>query len=134
MSETAALERPRPAPPPAAPPSWGDPLFRLLCQGAAATVILLVAALVLTLVAESRPFFAATGWEVLRRVPWDPGSTAPVYGGLALIYGTLVTSAIAMLLAVPLGVGAAAFLAEVAPGGVRKAGSFLLELLAAIPS
>src|SRR5262245_17382152 len=91
---------PRTVPPPIASTAWGDLVFRLLCQGAAAGVLVLAAALVLTLAAESWPFFAAKGFEFLRRVPWDPGSTEPSYGGLALIYGTLVTSAIALLLAV----------------------------------
>src|SRR5262249_52694957 len=62
----------------------------------------------------------------------EPGKKA--FGVWALIYGTLATSAIAMLIAVPLGVGSAAYLAEIAPPGLRKAGSFLIELLAAIPS
>jgi phosphate transport system permease protein len=56
------------------------------------------------------------------------------FGALPFIYGTLVTSFIAMLIAVPLGIGAAAFLAEIAPGWLRRSGSFLVELLAAIPS
>jgi phosphate transport system permease protein len=55
-------------------------------------------------------------------------------GALPFIYGTLVTSTIAMLIAVPLGVGTAAFLAEIAPAWLRRSGSFLVELLAAIPS
>src|SRR5262249_51821847 len=55
-------------------------------------------------------------------------------GALVFVYGTLVTSLIAMLIAVPLGVGAAAYLSELAPPRVRKACAFLLELLAAIPS
>jgi phosphate transport system permease protein len=129
----ASVTRPAP-PPPVAARAWGDRLFRVLCQGAALLVIVLAVSLVATLFVESWPFFAARGLELLYRVPWDPGSTEPVYGGLALIYGTLVTSAIAMLLAVPLGVGTAAFLAEVAPGWLRRTGSFLVELLAAIPS
>src|SRR5262249_19513190 len=56
------------------------------------------------------------------------------FGALPFIVGTLLTSAIAMAVAVPLGVGAAAFLAEIAGGWVRRIASFLIELLAAIPS
>src|SRR5262245_23140174 len=135
MPEVAGPARATLPPPPATTRrAWGDLLFRLLCQAAAVLVIVLALALVATLCVEAWPFFAARGLEFLYRVPWNPGSTEPVYGGLALIYGTLVTSAIAMLLAVPLGVGTAAFLAEIAPRGLRKAGSFLVELLAAIPS
>jgi phosphate transport system permease protein len=64
----------------------------------------------------------------------EPGLHIGRFGGLAFIYGSVVTSALAMLLAVPLGVGTAAFLAEVAPPLVKRGGSFLVELLAAIPS
>ena len=136
MPDTAAPATfPRAAPPPPVRSrAWGDLLFRVLCQGAAGLVIALAVLLLATLVVEARPFFAARGLEFLYRVPWDPGSTQPVYGGLALIYGTLVTSAVAMLLAVPLGVGTAAYLAEIAPAGLRNTGAFLVELLAAIPS
>src|SRR5262249_31695653 len=56
------------------------------------------------------------------------------YGALVFIYGTVVTSAIAMLIAIPLGVAAAAFLSEIAPGWLRRSVSFLVEMLAAIPS
>src|SRR5437588_1354224 len=135
MPDTAAATT-RPPPPVARKPAsaFGDVAFRLLCQGAAALVILLAASLFVVLAVESWPFFRAVGFEFLRVVPWNPGSSQPAYGGLALIYGTLVTSALAMLLAVPLGVGTAAFLAEVAPAWLRRTGSFLVELLAAIPS
>src|SRR5205085_9063707 len=64
--------------------------------------------------------------------PADGGS--PTYGALAFVFGTAATSALAMLIAVPLGVAAAAYLSEVARPGVRKVGAFLIELLAAIPS
>lgn len=59
---------------------------------------------------------------------------APRFGVWVFVFGTVATSAIAMLLAVPLGVGAAAFLSEIAPGWIRRTFSFLTELLAAIPS
>jgi phosphate transport system permease protein len=134
---TPAPPRPLPAQPPErrrSPSALGDVLFRVFCQGAAVLVIALAVSLLVTLVAESWPFFRAVGLEFLRVVPWNPGSSSPTYGGLALIYGTLVTSAIAMFLAVPLGVGTAAFLAEIAPAGPRRVGAFLVELLAAIPS
>src|SRR5262249_5118628 len=57
-----------------------------------------------------------------------------VFGALPFIYGTLATSLLSMLIAVPLGIGTAAFLAEIAPAWLRRAGSFLVEMLAAIPS
>jgi phosphate transport system permease protein len=115
-------------------PALGDLLFGSICQVAAWAVIGLAVSLVVVLAVESWPFFRAVGFELLRVVPWNPGGAAPSYGGLALIYGTLATSAIAMLIAVPLGVGTATFLAEIAPAWIRTSGAFLIELLAAIPS
>ncbi|HEX4588810.1 MAG TPA: phosphate ABC transporter permease subunit PstC, partial [Gemmataceae bacterium] len=115
-------------------PALGDQLFRLVCQASAWTIIGLAVSLVIVLAIESWPFFRSVHLEFLRVVPWNPGGARPSYGGLALIYGTLSTSAIAMLFAVPLGVGTAAFLAEIAPGWLRAGGTFLVELLAAIPS
>src|SRR5436853_7148803 len=115
-------------------PAVGDLMFRAACQAAAWTVIALAVSMIVVLAVESWPFFRTVGFEFLRVVPWNPGGARPSYGGLALIYGTLATSAIAMLIAVPLGIGTAALLAEVAPGWARKGGAFLVELLAAIPS
>lgn len=63
---------------------------------------------------------------------WDP--VAREFGALPFIYGTLVTSAVALLLAAPLGLGAAIFLAELAPPGISGALTFIVELLAAVPS
>src|SRR6478609_2842189 len=131
MPETAEFLA-RPSRPPTS--DVGDVVFRIVCQAAAGLVVFLAASLLVVLVIESWPFFAEVGFSFLRVVPWNPGGNPPAYGGLALIYGTLVTSALAMLLAIPLGVGTAAFLAEVAPEWLRRAGSFLVELLAAIPS
>jgi len=70
-------------------------------------------------------------WFFVDRV-WDP--VFGHFGALPFIYGTLVTSAVAMLIAVPLGVGAAIFLAELAPRKLSDALTFLIELLAAVPS
>src|SRR5439155_24562387 len=65
---------------------------------------------------------------------WDPEPDHRIFGSLAFIYGTVATSVIAMTLAVPLGIGTAAYLSEIAPGWLRRPGSFLVEMLAAIPS
>jgi phosphate transport system permease protein len=109
-------------------------MFGILCQAAGVSVMLLAGSLLVVLVIESWSFFSAVGIDFVWVVPWNPGGAPPAYGGLALIYGTLVTSALAMAVAVPLGVGTAAFLAEIAPEWLRRGGSFLVELLAAIPS
>jgi phosphate transport system permease protein len=110
----------------------GDTLFRLTCQAAALSVPALATLLVLFLIIQSLPALSAFGLEFFVLNDWDP--VRDRYGAAAFIFGTVATSAIAMLIAVPLSIGAAAFLAEIAPRWVRRGGSFLLELLAAIPS
>src|SRR5512139_3933613 len=72
------------------------------------------------------------GWGFLLRQVWDP--VADEFGAAAFIYGTLVTSLTALLLAVPCGVGVAIFLAELAPRRVSDLTALLVELLAAVPS
>ena len=71
-------------------------------------------------------------WKFLFEKDWDPVMES--FGALTFIYGTLVSSALALLMAVPLGVGVAIFLAELAPRRIADWCSFLIELLAAIPS
>jgi len=72
------------------------------------------------------------GLTFLTKTDWDP--VAGNFGALPFIFGTLVTSAVALILAVPFGVGAAIFLAELAPPKASDAMTFLIELLAAVPS
>ncbi len=84
------------------------------------------------LVFDSWQALTTLGLGFFARSDWDPVHNR--YGALAFVYGTLVTSLTAMAIAVPLSVGSAAFLAEIAPRWLRKTGSFLIELLAAIPS
>lgn len=109
-----------------------DLLFRAACTVAAASVIALAALLTVFLVIQSWPAMTAIGGSFFLTQDWDP--VKDHYGALAFIFGTLATSAIAMVIAVPLSVGTAAFLAEIAPSWLRRSGSFLIELLAAIPS
>ncbi len=72
------------------------------------------------------------GWSFLVTQTWDP--VVGNFGALPFIYGTLVTSALALIIAVPLGVGSAIFLAELAPPMLSDGLAFLIELLAAVPS
>jgi phosphate transport system permease protein len=118
--------------------SLGDWLFKHVCQAAALLVIALVALIVVILTVQAWPAIHQVGWSILTSANWQPSSSNPLnppsFGGLVFIYGSVVTSALAMLIAVPLGVGTAAFLSEIATGWVRRVGAFLVELLAAIPS
>lgn len=72
------------------------------------------------------------GWHILNSSTWDV--VHGIYGALPYIHGTLISSLLALVIAVPIGVGAAIFLAEVAPARIAAPFSFLIELLAAVPS
>jgi phosphate transport system permease protein len=114
--------------------SAADFVFRCVCRVAALGIVALAILLLIVLIVDAAPFFQSQGLQFLRQIAWNPGGATPIFGGLALIYGTLVTSAIALLIAVPFGIGSAAYLSSIAPPPIRQAGSFLIELLAAIPS
>jgi phosphate transport system permease protein len=119
---------------PASASTWGDFLFRSICQAAALLVIVLAVLLLVILVNKSWLAMRTVGLYFLWGTTWDPEPTHRQFGALAFIYGTIATSAIAMILAVPFGVGTATYLSEIAPGWLRRSASFLVEMLAAIPS
>lgn len=110
----------------------GDEIARLVTLVFALSVVLLTGLLVYQLwtnSAESRHRF---GLSFLWDTTWDP--VAGHFGALTFVYGTLVTSALGLLVAVPLGLGAAIFLAELAPRRLSDNLTFLIDLLAAVPS
>jgi phosphate transport system permease protein len=110
----------------------GDMIARLVVLVFAAMVLLISVVLVYELWVGSAPSRHSLGWSFLFSSEWNPVSEK--FGALPFIYGTVVTSFLALLISVPLGVGAAIFLSEMAPAGVSNALTFLVELLAAIPS
>jgi len=114
----------------------GDTIFKSLCKLAALSVILLACALLCVLIWKSLLAIRTVGIDFLINMRWDPvpDENHRKFGALAFIYGTVATSAIAMLIAVPLGVGTAAFLSEIASGWLRRVATFFVEMLAAIPS
>jgi phosphate transport system permease protein len=99
---------------------------------AAAGILAITGLLVLELYTNSSLSRAKFGWHFLFTSTWDP--VADQFGALPFIYGTVVTSFLALLMGIPLGVGAAIFLAELAPPKISDALTFLIELLAAVPS
>jgi phosphate transport system permease protein len=107
-------------------------LAQLIVFLAATAILALTALLVWELWSHSGPSRTKFGWDFLRTSTWDP--VAGEFGALPFIYGTVVTSAVALLIAIPFGVGAAIFLAELAPPKLSDAMTFLIELLAAVPS
>jgi phosphate transport system permease protein len=110
----------------------GEELAYLITLAAATSVILLVGLLVWELWSNSTLPLHKFGWAFLKGNNWDPN--AGEFGALPFMYGTCITSALALLIAVPTGVGAAIFLAELAPPRISNFMTFLIELLAAVPS
>lgn len=110
----------------------GDRAFQLLLAAMAAAIPLIMGAMLIALVDAGLPAIRRFGLAFFGTSTWDP--VTGEFGVLPFVYGTLVSSAIALFLAVPLGLGVAVFLSELAPGWVRTPVRFLVELLAAIPS
>jgi phosphate transport system permease protein len=110
----------------------GDTRFRLISFAAAVTVLLIFIGVVISLVGGAWPAMKAFGFGFLTTEVWRP--SRDIFGGLAPMYGTLITSAIAMVIAVPVGIGIAIFLTELCPRVLRRPIGIAIELLAGIPS
>ncbi|HEY4838188.1 MAG TPA: phosphate ABC transporter permease subunit PstC [Candidatus Acidoferrales bacterium] len=110
----------------------GDEIAHLITMIFGASILLVTAALVYELWIHSADTRAAFGWKFLVTSTWDPING--IFGAWPYIYGTLVTTAVALVIAVPLGLGAAIFLSELAPPKVSSSLSFVIDLLAAVPS
>jgi phosphate transport system permease protein len=109
-----------------------DALFRSATRAFAVLVLLLLSGVMVALGVGAWPAFARFGLGFLTSTLWNP--VTDQYGALPAIFGTLVTSAIAMLIGVPLALGIAVFLTELCPPLLRRPIGTLIELLAAIPS
>jgi phosphate transport system permease protein len=110
----------------------GDEAARLITFVFAATVVLITVLLVYELWVNSTLAWHKFGLDFFVTQVWDP--VMDEYGALPFIFGTMMTSAIALLLAVPLGIGASIFLAELAPPRISDTLQFFIDLLAAVPS
>jgi phosphate transport system permease protein len=110
----------------------GDEIAHLITLAFAALIVLITLLLVYELWTHSVLPRHRFGWKFLVTSTWDP--VFEHFGALPFIYGTLVTSALSLVLAMPLGVGAAIFLAELAPPRISRGLTFVVELLAAVPS
>src|ERR1039458_10207049 len=109
-----------------------DEIAHLITLIAAASLLLITVLLVYQLWMNSAEARTKFGWSFFVTKTWDP--VAGDFGALPFIYGTLVTSAVALVIAIPLGVGAAIFLAELAPPKLSASLTFVSDLLAAVPS
>ncbi len=112
--------------------STGDAIFALVAKGSGLLVLVLLGAIIVTLFVGGLPAFRQFGLHFLVDTDWDP--VQDVYGGAVAIYGTLITSVIALVMAVPISFGIAVFLTELAPAWLRRPVGTAVELLAAVPS
>ena len=111
---------------------WADTVFSVLAHGAAWLTLALLAGIIASLVIGAAPAIKEYGLGFLWSTDWDPVKNK--YGGLVMIYGTLMTSCIALLIAVPVSFGIALFLTELSPSWLKRPLGTAIELLAAVPS
>ena len=111
---------------------WADSLFAAVTQGAAWLTLALMAGIIGSLLLGAMPAIKEFGLGFLWSSDWDP--VQEKFGGLVMIYGTLMSSFIALLIAVPVSFGIAIFLTELSPGWLRRPLGIAIELLAAVPS
>lgn len=112
--------------------SLQDRLFKYAVMSVAGIVLVLLWGLVVKLVFDAQLSIQTFGLEFLTSRTWDPNRD--LYTALPFIFGTLMTSAVAILIGVPISIGIAIYLSELAPAWIREPLSFLIELLAAVPS
>ena len=127
MIKTSGSGQPRSARKP-----WADTLFALLARASALLTLALLIGSIVSLIDGAMPAIREYGLSFLWRSEWDP--VQDQYGGLVMIYGTLMTSVIALLIAVPVSFGIALFLTELSPAWLKRPLGIAVELLAAVPS
>jgi len=111
---------------------WADTAFSMLAHAAAWITLLLLVGIIVSLVVGAMPAIREFGLGFLVSTEWDPVQLK--FGGLVMIYGTLMTSFIALLIAVPVSFGIAIFLTELSPLWLKRPLGVAIELLAAVPS
>jgi phosphate transport system permease protein len=112
--------------------AFGDPAFKGLTLAFAVLVLVVLAGVLVSLVLGALPALQQFGFNFLITEAWNP--VTEKFGALAPVYGTLVTSAIAMLIGIPVAFGVALFITELCPSWLKRPLSMMIELLAAIPS
>lgn len=125
MTTPPAEKKPRSGP-------IAEMVFAALAKGAVLITLGLLAAILASLVISAWPAISKYGLGFLTSVTWDP--VQEEFGGLVMIYGTVATSLIALLIAVPVSFGIALFLTELSPAWLKRPLGTAIELLAAIPS
>lgn len=112
----------------------GDKIFKIIAAAFAASAIVILLLTGYTLAEGSVPVLREFGLSFFFGQAWNPAEGKEAFGALPYVMGTLVTSGIALVIAVPLSLGIAVFLVEMAPRALRVPVSYLVELLAAVPS
>ncbi|WP_249714280.1 phosphate ABC transporter permease subunit PstC [Rhizomonospora bruguierae] len=119
---------------------WGDRVFAAVCVAAGALVLAILALILVTTTQQSWAALRDSGLSFVTSPRWvanDPdgdGPLGPRFGALALIYGTAIVSLIALVIAVPISIGIALFITELAPRRLRGLSVTVIDLLAAVPS
>ncbi|RJF74673.1 phosphate ABC transporter permease subunit PstC [Rhodopseudomonas palustris] len=113
---------------------FSDSAFYWTTRACAISVLLILGGIIISLIVGAWPALREFGLSFLTTARWAPANDPPVLGALGPIYGTLVTSVIAMVIAIPVGLGIAIFLTELCPMWLRRPIGLAVELLAGIPS
>lgn len=116
------------------PGELGDKIFQAMCVGAGGFVLILLGAIIITLFLGGLPAFERFGAEFIWGTIWDPVEGQEVYGAGVSILGTITSSVLAIIFAVPVAFGIAFFLTELSPQWLKRPIGTAIELLAAVPS
>lgn len=111
---------------------WGDRVFYWILKLSGWSIIALVLGIIYLLFDMARPALSQFGWRFYVNDDWNP--PMDVFGALPVLFGTLMSPLLAILIAGPISVGASLFLTELAPKSLARIAGFLIEMLAAIPS
>ena len=111
-----------------------DPIFKFILIGAAAYTLLMLALILFAVGEGSKEIFQNEGFNFLTNTDWNAVPGRESFGALPYIIGTLVSSGIAMAIGVPISLGIAIFLSEIASTKLKTSLSYIIELLAAVPS
>ena len=114
------------------PPNYQDRAFTKITAGAAGLVLLILGLIAITITRRSLPVFHEMGFGFFTTKRWSPPDT--LFGALPFIWGTIFTAAIALVIAVPISLGVALFMTQVAPPRLGKPLVYLMDLLAGVPS
>jgi phosphate transport system permease protein len=111
-----------------------DAAFRRLALACGVLVLLILGLIALSMSQQAWPAIRHHSRSFFTTATWNPSAGHPQFGALGFVYGTIVSSVIALIFAVPISVGIALLLTEVAPNWLRKPATFTVDLLAAVPS